>query len=50
MRRKIAIDVCTLMMEGEPVAVLDRTWSGFIKIETPEDGRKYWAPEGTVGK
>ena len=49
-RRKIAQDVCTLMMKGEPVAVLDRAWSGFTKIETLEDGRKYWILEGMTGK
>ena len=50
-RRKIAANVCTLMIEGEPVAVVDRAfWKGFVRIETPEDGMRYWIVDGYVGK
>ncbi len=51
MRRKIAANACTLMIEGEPVAVVDRSfWAGFVRIETPEDGMRYWIVDGYVGK
>lgn len=48
-RRKVAEDICTVLIAGEEVGIVER--SGImLRVETPEDGRRYWAPAEAVGE